>query len=110
MCMLSKIPMESLCVGTGNAGSILFGIWALCSVLIFWCFTCNLNAILFAPEYDTKVDTACQVLQHNLVRKSSWRDDDIKGTVTSDILDVDTGLNLVKGSFVLIEMVSIRSS
>jgi hypothetical protein len=52
----------------GNAAMLLFGCWALCSSLIFWCFTCNLDAILFAPSYEGRVDTACDVLDHHLVR------------------------------------------
>ena len=55
----------------GSAGSLLFGIWAICSTLIFMCFTCNLNAILFTPSYESRVDTACQVLEHQLVKDST---------------------------------------
>jgi hypothetical protein len=35
---------------------------------LFFCFSCNLNAILLAPNYDKPIDTACQVLQHGLVK------------------------------------------
>jgi hypothetical protein len=52
---------------SGSGGSLLLGVWALFSTEIFFCFTCNLNAILLAPTFDTPVDTACQVLQHQLV-------------------------------------------
>ena len=53
---------------TGSSGSLLYGVWALCSMLIFMCFTCNLNAILFIPTYDIKLDTACQILERDLVK------------------------------------------
>ena len=60
------------CCVTGSASSFLFGVWAMCSMVIFMCFTCNLNAILFIPSYESRVDTACQVLEHRLVRTKTF--------------------------------------
>jgi hypothetical protein len=63
---------------SGTSSSILFGFWVLCSTIIFWCFTCNLNAILFAPEFDKKIDTACDVVQRNLVLHRIKKNLDVK--------------------------------
>jgi hypothetical protein len=57
----------------GGAEILLFGVWSLCSMVLFFCFSCNLNAILLAPNYDKPIDTACQVLQQELVNQSRMR-------------------------------------
>ncbi len=57
---------------SGGSDSLLLGVWGLCSLELFLLFTCNLNAILLAPNFDTPVDTACQVVQYGLVPHSLY--------------------------------------
>jgi hypothetical protein len=52
----------------GTTGVLCLGVWAIASFILSLCFTCNLRAILLMPEYEGFVDTACDVVQHNLVR------------------------------------------
>jgi hypothetical protein len=47
--------------------SLFLGSWALLSLILSLCFSSNLLAILFLPEYEAFIDTACDVVQHNLV-------------------------------------------
>jgi hypothetical protein len=42
-------------------------VWKLLSLILSLCFSCNLLAVLFMPEYEATVDTACDVLKANLV-------------------------------------------
>jgi hypothetical protein len=49
--------------------SLFFGVWKLLSLILSLCFSCNLLAVLFMPEYEATVDTACDVLKANLVGK-----------------------------------------
>jgi hypothetical protein len=60
--------------------SLFFGVWKLLSLILSLCFSCNLLAVLFMPEYEATVDTACDVLKANLVGKEFL----FKGTVRSD--------------------------
>jgi hypothetical protein len=46
---------------------LCLGVWAITSFILSLCFTCNLRAILLMPEYEGFVDTACDVVEHNLV-------------------------------------------
>ena len=48
--------------------SVFFGIWRVLSLILSLCFSCNLVAVLFIPEYDATVDNACDVLKSNLVK------------------------------------------
>jgi hypothetical protein len=52
----------------GTTGVLCLGVWAIASFILSLCFTCNLRAILLMPEYEGFVDTACDVVEHNLVR------------------------------------------
>jgi hypothetical protein len=55
-------------------------VWKLLSLILSLCFSCNLLAVLFMPEYEATVDTACDVLKANLVGKKFL----LKGTVWLD--------------------------
>jgi hypothetical protein len=54
----------------GTTGVLCLGVWAIASFILSLCFTCNLRAILLMPEYEGFVDTACDVVEHNLVRNN----------------------------------------